>query len=259
MDKFNTISAFATLIFFIVFQAGAQQADSKSFEFGQPSGAFTTGFGAVSSKTLYDSSFKTSFVPYLRYKANDVTIGVAEGVSYQFLSNYNFSASVAIKPRFAPYDDGDTTALRGMKRNSSFDLSVKTELDVVRGTSVLLGESTEFTGEHGGQEFDLALRQFIHGLGTPFFITAGVKHQNEKLASFLYGVQASEQLSNRPSYNPRSVFMAFISTNAMYSVTERISLFGNAGLTFYPTKLLDSPIINEHTSFNLVGGVAFTF
>mgnify|MGYP001344213857 CR=1 FL=1 len=126
MDNFKTISAFATLIFFIAIQAGAQQAKGKSFGFGQQSSAFTTGFGAVSSKTLYDSSFKTSFVPYLRYEANDVTIGVAEGVSYQLLSNYNFSASVAIKPRLAPYEDGDTTALRGMKRNSSFDLGVLT-------------------------------------------------------------------------------------------------------------------------------------
>ena len=88
---------------------------------------------------------------------------------------------------------------------------------------------------------------------------AGVKRQNEKLTSFLYRVQVAEQLSNLAAYDPEHVLIPYIAANAIYGVIERISLFGNTGLTFYPDKVIDSPIINEHTSFNLVGGLASTF
>ena len=56
-----------------------------------------------------------------------------------------------------------------MKRNSSFDLSLDAALDVARSSSVLIEAATEFTGEHDGHEFDLALGQFIPGLGNPVF------------------------------------------------------------------------------------------
>lgn len=144
-----------------------------------------------------------------------------------------------------------------MKRSSFFDLLLDAALDVARGTSVLKEATTEFTGEHNGQEFDFALRQFITGLGFPVFMKAGAKHQNEKLTSFLYGVQDSEQLPNRVAYDPRHVLIPYIAANAIYGVTERISLFGNVGLAFYPYKVLDSQIVNKQISFNLIGSLAF--
>ena len=55
------------------------------------------------------------------------------------------------------------------------------------------------------------------------------------------------------------MLIPYIRANAIYGVTERISIFGNTGLTFYPDELLDSPIVNERTPFNLVGGLAFSF
>ena len=148
-----------------------------------------------------------------------MTIGSTEGSSYQFLSNYNLSASVAIKPRLEPYREGDTTELKGMKRNSSFDLSLDAALDVARGTSLLTEAATEFTGEHNGHEFYLALRQFIPGLDISVFIKGGVKCQNEKLTSFLYGVQNSEQLSNHVANDPGHVLIPYITANAICGVT----------------------------------------
>ena len=44
------------------------------------------------------------------------------------------------------------------------------------------------TDEHDGQEFELAIRQFIPGLGMPVFSPACVKHLSKELSSFLYGV-----------------------------------------------------------------------
>ena len=93
------IFACAALNLFSALQAGAQQAEITSIRFGQPSTGFTIGLGAVAGKTPYDRSFKTNFVPYLRYKLNNVTIGFAEGLSYKFLSNYDLSPVVANKPR----------------------------------------------------------------------------------------------------------------------------------------------------------------
>ena len=99
MDKLKIILAFAALILFSAIQAGAQQAEGTSIGFDQSSIGFTIGLGAVAGKTPYDRSFKTNFVPYLRYKLNNVTIGFAEGLSYKFLSNYDLSPVVANKPR----------------------------------------------------------------------------------------------------------------------------------------------------------------
>ena len=146
-----------------------------------------------------------------------------------------------------------------MKRNSFFDFSLDAALYVSRGTSVIIEAAAEFTGQHDGQEVDLALRQFIPALGITGFIKAGLKRQNKKLTSFPYGVQGATQLSIRAAYDPRHVFISYIAANAIYGVIERISLFGNTGLTFYRDKVIDSPTVYERTSFNLVGRLAFTF
>ena len=44
-----------------------------------------------------------------------------------------------------------------MKRNSSLELSLDAAVNVARGTSVLIDDATELTGENDGQGFDLAL------------------------------------------------------------------------------------------------------
>ena len=89
--------------------------------FYQPSSGFSIGLGALAVKTPYDSSFSTRIIPYFRYQSQNLTIGGTEGVSYKFLSDYNLTASIAMKPRMAPYGDGDTDLLTGMKRNFSLD------------------------------------------------------------------------------------------------------------------------------------------
>ena len=157
MHRLRTVLASSALMLVSELQAGAQQADGTSVKFGQPSTGFTNGVWAVAGKTCWDNSFKTNFVPYLHYKSNDVTIGFSGWASYQFLSNYNLSACVEIKSHLAPFDEGDTTTLRGMKRNSSFDPSFNAVLDVTRGSSVLIEAATELTGEYDRQEVDLAL------------------------------------------------------------------------------------------------------
>ena len=185
MHRLRTVLASSALMLVSELQAGAQQADGTSVKFGQPSTGFTNGVWAVAGKTCWDNSFKTNFVSYLHYKSNDVTIGFSGWASYQFLSNYNLSACVEIKSHIAPLDEGDKSALRGMKRNFSFDPSFNAVPDITRGSSVLIEAATELTGEYDRQEFDLALRQFILGLGTHIFLTAGVKRQNEKLSPLL--------------------------------------------------------------------------
>ena len=67
-----------------------------------------------------------------------MTVGFSESLSYQFISKYNLSAPVAIKTRLQPYRDGDTTEPTGIKRNSSFDLSLDAALCVGTGASVLI-------------------------------------------------------------------------------------------------------------------------
>ena len=181
------------------------------------------------------------------------------GRIHKFLSDYNLTASIAMKPRMAPYSDGDTDLLTGMKRNSSLDLSVTGTMNIARGTTLILEAATEVTGEHNGQELDFSVRQFVPGFGTPVFLTAGVKRQNANLASFLYGVEASEEVATRRTYSTGTVLLPYISANTIYGLSDSISLFGNTGLTIYPKKVLNSPIINERTSLNLIGGLAFTF
>lgn len=237
----------------------AQQSEGTAFGFGQPSSGFSIGLGAVAAKTPYDSSFSTRIIPYFRYQSQNLTIGGTEGVSYKFLSDYNLTASIAMKPRMAPYSDGDTDLLTGMKRNSSLDLSVTGTMNIARGTSFIIEAATEVTGEHNGQELDFSVRQFVPGFGTPVFLTAGVKRQNANLASFLYGVEASEEVATRRTYSTGTVLLPYISANTIYGLSDSISLFGNTGLTIYPKKVLNSPIINERTSLNLIGGLAFTF
>ena len=82
-------------------------------------------------------------------------LGLLNIYHISFSKNYNLSASVALKPRLETYFIGQQQSWKEWK-NSSFDLSVNAALDVGRVAPVILEAATKITGEHNGQEFDLA-------------------------------------------------------------------------------------------------------
>ncbi len=238
----------AIFISLLALPATSQQADGLSI-----------GFGAFAAQTPYNNTTKTRLVPSLRYQSKNLAIGVVEGLQYKFFSRDSLKAYLAIKPRMAPYADGENISLTGMSRKQSIDLALKASFELSRGTSLIFKAASEFTDEHKGQEFDLALRQYIPGLGMPFFATAGVKRLSPELSSFLYGVGTSESQAGRLAFSPGTVSIPYVSANAIYSLTDSLNIFGNTSFNFFPPAVFDSPIVSNRTNMSFVAGLGFTF
>jgi len=228
--------------------ATSQQTDGLSF-----------GFGALAARTPYNDTTKTRLVPSIRYQTQNLTVGFVEGVQYKFLSREILNAYFAIKPRMAPYSNGETTLLAGMTRKQTIDLAIKSTFEMSRGTSLIFKAASELTDEHKGHEFEMAIRQYIPRLGTPVFITAGVKRLSTELSHFLYGISTSESLANRVTFSPGEVYIPYFSANTIYGLTDSINIFGNTSFNIFPNRVFESPIVEEQTALTLVAGLSFTF
>ena len=237
----------AVLIVLFAVPATSQQANGLSF-----------GVAALAARTPYNETTKTRLVPSLRYQKQNLTIGVSEGVQYKFFSRDIFDAYFAIKPRMSPYSD-ENALLAGMQRKQSIDLAIKTSFEMSRGTSLIFEAASEFTDEHKGQEFEMAIRQYIPGLGMPVFVTVGFNHLSTELSNFLYGVSISENQADRVTFLPGAVSIPYVSVNAVYGLTKSFNVFVNTSFNIFPNRIFESPIVTERTAMILVGRLGFSF
>ena len=238
----------AVLIVLFAVPATPQQANGLSF-----------GVAALAARTPYNDTTKTRLVPSLRYQKQNLRIGVSEGVQYKFFSRDIFDAYFAIKPRMSPYSGDDNALLAGMQRKQSIDLAIKTSFEMSRGTSLIFEAASEFTDEHKGQEFEMAIRQYIPGLGMPVFVTVGFNHLSTELSNFLYGVSISESQADRVTFLPREVSIPYVSVNAVYGFTKSFNIFVNTSFKIFPNRIFESPIVTERTAITLVSGLSYTF
>ena len=234
------------------------------FSFGLPTFAqqedqLSIGVLASMATKPYKNTAQVRLVPSLSYQSQNLSLSLFEGVSYKLVSRDSLDVSFAIKPRMEPYSEGESELFIGMKRSRTIDLSVKTRLSVARGTTIIINAASEYTNEHNGQEFDFALRQYLFGFSIPISTTVGVKRLSPNLSRFLYGVTNAESLSDRPIFSPGSVNIPYVSANSLFTLTDSLSLIGNARVNFYPNKIFKSPIVSERISISVLGGLSFTF
>jgi outer membrane protein len=218
------------------------------------------GLAYIGSDLIYANvPFKSSIMPAISYKSDTLNISFQQGAAYKLINDETLTISAAIIPRFRPYKSTDSADLSGMTRDMYFDGALNASYKISRGLRAQFKLGTELTNKFNGNFLDLSLSQFIPMAGQPIILKVGATWYSSARANYLYGVNTSEANGQRAEYAPQSVLLPYISVNKIYSLTKQTSLFANVNIKFFPSKVVDSPIINGNASVSSVVGLNYSF
>lgn len=197
-------------------------------------------------------------LPLINYRSGSFSIGV-QGLFYDFYSSQGLTLSTGVTPRFSALADADAPELSGIDREITADAFFGVAYDINQNFGFEAIVRQELTGEHDGQEIQLALGYQTQALQTGFGLNAGVRWQSEDLANYTWGVRPSEAIVGRPAYDTGDVIIPYLSLDFVRSLNENLALIGQVQAEFLPSEVSDSPIVEEDTLFGITLGVSYSF
>ena len=222
----------------------SQQGQSQNSQ--QPPQGFLYGVGIGVNQEIYQGyKRRTIPLPLIGYRGEKLTV-YGPFVSYQLLQQGKVSVSAKLAPRFAGFDESDSTVFAGMaKRKSSLDGGINVQF---RQQAWLVEAETliDLLGNSDGQESKLSLAYNLR-LG-PLLIEPkiGVSYADSNLVDYYYGVRLDEATANRLSYRGSSA----LNYNTGLSLSNPL-LGGMARLSiehhWYDSSISNSPLTDRDT------------
>ncbi len=160
---------------------------------------------------------------------------------------------------FRQLDPADDPFLQGVdKRQQSLQGGISGALRGGWGT--LRAEYvTDALNRHGGQELNLSYR-YDFSLGnwaiSPFITGIWL---DDKITDYYFGVSAPEARPDLPEYAPGAAFNFGWGVNTSYQLTDNIFVFGNLGSVGYDSKIVNSPLVAENTTYTAFLGAGYLF
>ena len=226
----------------------------------EESSKFSIGFVAVSGSSIYSNDkTRSAFMPSLSYNSEKISISYEKGLSYKFFDDGKVSLDAAIKPNLRPYKSSYSTDLAGMERSTFYDSVLNVSYEASRGLTAKFAIGNELTTEFNGNAADLSLSQFIPIYGQPFVFTAGAKWYDGKRANYFYGVKSNEVSGQRTQYAPGSATLPYLSINTFYPINTHTRLFANVNFNFFPSNVVNSPIVESKSSASAIIGLNYSF
>jgi outer membrane protein len=220
---------------------------------------FNVGAGFVLSTKPYKSADTEIYpIPFIFYKSGRLTFE-GKSASYTLVEQEKWSISGITSWRFDGYDNDDSSVFEGMDdRKMSLDSGLQIAVDALSG-KITGYWITDTLARHQGSEFQLKYSKNFKSNKFSFTPGAGVSFQSSELSNYYYGVKNSEAAAARPAYKPNSTTIPFICLNVIYKVKDRWNFFGNVKYEFLDDEISDSPIVSEHYTFTLMGGLTYSF
>ena len=236
----------------VIFSVNASHAEENS--------NFSIGLVAVAGSSIYSNDkTRSAFMPSLSYNSEKISVSFEKGLSYKFFDDGKVSIGASIRPNLRPYKSSYSTDLAGMKRSNFYDGVLNVSYEMSRGLKAKLAIGNELTTEHNGNTADLSLSQFFPIYGQPIIFTAGAKWYDGKRANYFYGVNSSEVSGQRTQYAPRSATLPYLSINTFHPINKHVNLFANVNFDFFPSNVVNSPIVERKSSASVVIGLNYDF
>ncbi|WP_241972326.1 MipA/OmpV family protein [Aliidiomarina soli] len=189
-------------------------------------------------------SNRTIPVPILGYHGEKLSIS-GPFISYQLLALDNISFSAKLTPRFAGFDESDSSVFNGMaKRKDSLDGGISMQLRH-KGWRLEADTVFDLLGNSNGRESELTVGySYIAGV-VMIEPTFGISYSDSKLVNYYYGVRPDEATAQRSFYQPGSA----VNYNAGFSLSTPIFFGGWTRLGiehhWYESNISDSPLTDR--------------
>lgn len=219
----------------------AQQAAPQGFLYG-------VGIG-VNQEIYRGYSNRIIPLPILGYRGEKLSV-YGPFISYKLMELGNISFSAKLAPRFAGFDQSDSSVFSGMaKRKDSLDGGIGVQL---RQQDWLLEADTVFDllGNSNGQESKLAVGYSYRYAAVVIEPKFGISYSDSKLVNYYYGVRENEATAERAAYKAGGA----VNYNAGLSLSTPL-FFG--GMTrfgiehhWYGSSISDSPLTDRDTGLS---------
>jgi outer membrane protein len=226
-------------------------------------GELTIGAGLRVEKDIYmgaDTEFQPA--PFLQYHNDWFEITAFDDLSaaVKFLKTDYFSA--AVKGRLGldeGYNTDDSAYLKGMDElDTLYSAGLELEGNYA-GFVATLGFFQDISGEHDGQEVELALGYPWAVAGFEFRPELSATWISDKTTDYLYGVSKQEARADRLAYSPGSSFEVEAELFIQREIYAGFSIITILEATMYGDAIYDSPIVDKKFSFEGAIGLAYTF
>lgn len=195
--------------------------------------------------------------------AADGDSSVPFGVGYNFIQEKNWRAGVAVGYDFySPRKESDDSAkLHGLGDiDRTGHLTAFTRYSLRNGLS--LSGSATVSGQGQGLQVK-AGADYTYVLTPKLSIKAGpsVTWANGKSNQTFYGITAEQSASSGKSqYTPSSGFSDYtLSVSGRYALSPAWSIGARAGISYLPSTVNDSPIVDEKTTTSVAVFTAYRF
>lgn len=197
-------------------------------------------------------------LPWIAYDADRLHVGI-DGISAKVIKTPVADLSLLGNVRMAPFDNGDSNYLRGMKdRDTAFEGGIGLSGDLGAGT-LKLDYLHDFSNAHDGQEADLSYKLDLGQGHWKYGFGGGVLWRSAKLNDYYVGVSSAEARSDRPAYSADSAFLPYVDASLGYAFSSGIMLRGSIKATWLPGTYTDSPIIEDDVIYGAKLGLIYQF
>lgn len=188
---------FLAVVFSVVASIGNAVAADQGFLYG---------FGAGVNQEIYRGySSRTIPLPILGYHGEKLSV-YGPFISYKLLEQDNITLSTKLAPRFAGFDESDSSFFTGMaKRKDSLDGGIGIQL---RQDGWLLEADTMFDllGNSNGLESKLEVGYSYPAIVMIIEPKFSISYSNGKLISYYYSVSPLEATAERAVYKASGTF-----------------------------------------------------
>lgn len=207
-----------------------------------------------------DSEFQIT--PFLRYENGSFELQAYDSIdaTYTFLQGNTYYAALRGNVEIGDgYDPDDSSFLTGMD-----------ELDTVYGAGLEIGADygglnvslellQDISGEHDGQQIELAVSKSFFAAGFSLRPELSLTWMSEEVVDYFVGVSEHESRPDRPVYAPGSSYeleAELLATRPLFGDFSLMLLFGVA---YLGGDITDSPLVEEDYEFEGAIGIAYTF
>ena len=226
-------------------------------------GELSIGLAVFAEKEIYkgaDDEIQSAV--FLRYENGPFEIMTTDAidVSYELFDTSLFSTALKGSILLGEgYDPDDNTYLKGMEElDTLFYVGLGFEKQFA-GWEISLEVLQDVSGEHDGQEIELALEYQWNAAGFEFRPNVSLTWMSGRTVDYFYGVSSKEARVDRKAYSPGSSYESSAELVVERVIFGNFSAVGIIGVSAFGGDITDSPIVDEDYSTQVGFGIMYAF
>jgi outer membrane protein len=226
-------------------------------------GELSIGMAARGEREIYkdvDSEFEPA--PFIRYENGPFEIEVYDGLDASFTLFGSGFYEIALKGSVdfeEGYDSDDSDYFEGMDElDTLYSVGLGYEINFA-GWNAELEFEQDVSGEHDGQEVELAFAYPWMAGGFEFQPTLSATWLSEKTVDYFYGVSEKEAKPDRPAYSPGASYEIGAEVMILRPLFGNFTAVGIVEISTFGKDITDSPLVDEDYEIEGLLGIIYTF